>query len=228
MRKSDSYCLVREARSALKSDCSEEARLTVERRCGTCRHFRSSAMRGLGWCVHPQMRASNERTFVDKNEFACNRQHFDYWQPNENSVRIGSFSIPLAGSRLVMVAAGGAASLVVLLCVLTFAVSALAQGNRGLATAVPTPTVAAAAPTAPAAAPTAAPSKLKIGNTDGFGACIRADAAVTAGCVRAWPDGTVLDVVGADKTVEGKPWRNVKDTQGNAGWILSDYLLPAE
>lgn len=185
-------------------------------------------MRGLGWCVHPQMRASNERTFVDKNEFACNRQHFDYWQPAENSIRIGTFSIPLAGSRLVMAAAGGAVSLVVFLCVLTFAFSAFAQGNRGATSAAPTPTVAAAAPTAPTAQPTTAPTKLKIGNTDGLGACIRADAALGAGCVRAWPDGTVLDVVGPDRTVDAKTWRNVKDAQGNAGWILADYLLPAE
>lgn len=203
--------------------------MTVERRCGTCRHFRSSAMRGLGWCVHPQMRASNERTFVDKNEFACNRQHFDYWQPAENSVRIGTFTIPLAGSKLVMVAAGGAASLVALLCVLTFTISTFAQAMRPSTEAQPTATVAAVSQQTPApASPTVGPTKLKIGNTDGLGACIRADAALNAGCMRAWPDGTVLEVVGADKTVDGKPWRNVKDSQNNTGWILADYLLLAE
>jgi hypothetical protein len=44
----------------------------------------------------------------------------------------------------------------------------------------------------------------------------------SAEVVKTLPDGTVLQIVGANKTVEDVVWRNVRDSDGNEGWVLRD------
>jgi hypothetical protein len=74
----------------------------------------------------------------------------------------------------------------------------------------------------PVASPT--PSSLTVGNTGGEGVFIRRtlDAADR---IRAWPDKTIMVVVGGDQQAEGRTWKNVKDPDGNVGWVPSEYLV---
>jgi hypothetical protein len=44
---------------------------------------------------------------------------------------------------------------------------------------------------------------------------------------KAWADGTAMVVVGADRAVNGRTWKNVRDPDGNVGWIPEQYLKPA-
>jgi SH3-like domain-containing protein len=34
-------------------------------------------------------------------------------------------------------------------------------------------------------------------------------------------------VIGEDKQMDGKAWKNVKDEEGTAGWMASELLEPA-
>ena len=77
----------------------------------------------------------------------------------------------------------------------------------------------AASPTPPAI------GRARVVNTEGQGANMRQRPTTTAPVVRSIPDGTVLDVIGADQQGEGRTWRNVRDpTEGASGWIASDFL----
>jgi SH3-like domain-containing protein len=50
----------------------------------------------------------------------------------------------------------------------------------------------------------------------------------TAEVLKTLPDGTTLQVVGANKTVEDVVWRNVRDSDGNEGWVSAGYVVPIE
>jgi hypothetical protein len=80
----------------------------------------------------------------------------------------------------------------------------------------------AAAPTAPGAASSAT---LRVANTDGTGAFLRRTPSLNDR-LRAWPDNTLLKVVGPDTTAEGVQWKQVEDPAGNKGWIPSQYTRP--
>lgn len=43
--------------------------------------------------------------------------------------------------------------------------------------------------------------------------------------VQAWPDGTNMTVVGPDEYVDGTQWKNVKDPDGNVGWVPGEYCF---
>ena len=72
--------------------------------------------------------------------------------------------------------------------------------------------------------PGAGPTTLVVGNTGGDGVWIRRTPAM-ADRLRAWPDRTVMQVIGTDQQAEGKAWTNVKDPAGNEGWIPAEYLV---
>lgn len=91
--------------------------------------------------------------------------------------------------------------------------------------AVPTPTVIPATSTTVPATPTATPSALVVANTGGDGVYVRKTA--NGDKVKAWPDGTALVPVGSDQQVSGKNWRNVKDPDGNVGWVPAEYVSVA-
>ena len=40
-------------------------------------------------------------------------------------------------------------------------------------------------------------------------------------------EGTVVVVVGEDRQMDGKSWKNVKDDEGTAGWMAAELLEPA-
>ncbi len=84
------------------------------------------------------------------------------------------------------------------------------------------PAAAAPPPVAPAAL---APVAVRVANTDGIGAYIRRTPSL-ADRLRAWPDRTLLKVVGPDTTAEGIEWKQVEDPAGNRGWIPAQYTVP--
>ena len=91
-----------------------------------------------------------------------------------------------------------------------------------LATPIPAPAVAAGSPAAGAAG-----ERVRVANTGGDGANMRAEPATTGALVRTIKEGTELDVVGADREAGGRRWRNVRETAGDvSGWIVADFLTP--
>ncbi len=95
------------------------------------------------------------------------------------------------------------------------------------ATEVPltgTPTVTEVPPTEPADV------IYLVANTDGDGVNIRRATDDTES-IKVWPDGTEMVVVGPDVTAEGRLWKNVRDPDGNVGFVAAEYLdvqQPAE
>lgn len=65
---------------------------------------------------------------------------------------------------------------------------------------------------------------LYIGKTDGDGAYIRGSVDTTDR-IKAWPDGTEMVVVGPAVAAGGRVWRNVRDPDGNVGFVPSEYLV---
>ena len=48
----------------------------------------------------------------------------------------------------------------------------------------------------------------------------------TGARIKIIPDGGTVDVIGADQSVDGTTWRNVRDLQGDTGWIAASLLAP--
>jgi SH3-like domain-containing protein len=84
--------------------------------------------------------------------------------------------------------------------------------------------VAKAAPT-PTATPAVKPLTLLVGGTGGDGVYLRRSPG-DGERIKAWPDGAKMTVIGVDRIVGGKTWKNVRDPDGNEGWVLGDYLVP--
>jgi hypothetical protein len=74
---------------------------------------------------------------------------------------------------------------------------------------------------------TALPQRVKVANTGGVGAILRADPP-TGKQVTALRDGTLLDVI-EDRTMpDGSDWLHVKTADGTEGWIFSRLVAPAD
>lgn len=123
------------------------------------------------------------------------------------------------------------------------AVPGIGLGTPGSVTIAPsgaTPPGAAAGPSPapaekPAAGPAPAPStkpaangeRVKVVNTGDTGANMRERPGATAPVVKTVPEGTVLQVIGADQQMDGRGWRNVRDEGGATGWIVAEFLEAA-
>jgi SH3-like domain-containing protein len=109
------------------------------------------------------------------------------------------------------------------------------------AVATPTPQPVLASPTVPSSvsqifatstpppnAPTATPQgvgqRLQVTNTGNEGANLRRDPGSSGEKIKTIPDGNTVEVVGPDRTVDGVIWKNVRDPQGETGWIAGSYL----
>ena len=75
------------------------------------------------------------------------------------------------------------------------------------------------------AAPTGVVRRVRVANTEGQGANMRREPNATSQRVKVVREGTELELIGADQQVEGRTWRNVQDDGGDAGWILSEFLI---
>ena len=110
------------------------------------------------------------------------------------------------------------------------------DGNEGFVAAeflepqpTPEPTATPTAtpdPDAPETTPTTDDVEvtLYVGKTDGDGAYIRGSVDDTDR-IKAWPDGTEMVVVGPAVAAGGRVWRNVRDPDGNVGFVPSEYLV---
>ena len=65
---------------------------------------------------------------------------------------------------------------------------------------------------------------LYVGKTDGDGVFIRRKVDTTDR-IKPWPDGTEMVVVGPAVAAGGRVWRNVRDPDGNVGFVPSEYLV---
>jgi hypothetical protein len=74
--------------------------------------------------------------------------------------------------------------------------------------------------------PSTAPAigQARVANTDGQGANLRQRPSTTAPVVKLVPDGTTVDVIGADQPSEGRVWRNVREPGGSTGWVAAELL----
>lgn len=87
-----------------------------------------------------------------------------------------------------------------------------------------------AATSAPAAAQNPDPEggpRFKVGDTGGTGANLRDKPGQTGTVVKTIPEGSVVEVVGEDRQMDGKTWKNIKDDSGTAGWMAAELLEPA-
>jgi hypothetical protein len=102
----------------------------------------------------------------------------------------------------------------------------LAAGGSPVAGASPSP--GAGTVISPGASPSpAAPGvRLKVANTDGQGANMRQRPSTTSPVLRTLPDGTVVEAIGGEQQAEGRGWRNVRDQNGQTGWVASEFLAP--
>lgn len=119
--------------------------------------------------------------------------------------------------------------IIIMLALLTISLglAPACAGSNAAPTPEASPAAAVASPTAstappPEPSPTAAPSLL-VGNTGGLGVFIRRTPAGDQ--IRAWPDGATMTVIGEDKQAEGRTWKNVRDPDGNNGWVAAEYLV---
>jgi uncharacterized protein YgiM (DUF1202 family) len=53
---------------------------------------------------------------------------------------------------------------------------------------------------------------------------LRAEPSISADVVTTLAPGDTVTIVGPDKEVEGKTWRNIRDSGGNVGWTWSDFI----
>ena len=66
---------------------------------------------------------------------------------------------------------------------------------------------------------------VRVANTEGQGANLRAEPSAASRRVKVVRDGSELELIGPDRQAEGRTWRNVQDDDGQAGWILSELLV---
>jgi hypothetical protein len=111
------------------------------------------------------------------------------------------------------------------------AVTPIAAVATGQPTRPVTATVASggtAVPTRPAVTPTAMALVYAVVNTtDDLPISIRRDPANPDSRIRSWPGGSRMTGIGPDRQAEGRTWKNVRDPDGNVGWMAADFLVPA-
>jgi hypothetical protein len=69
--------------------------------------------------------------------------------------------------------------------------------------------------------------KVTVKDTGGTGANLRDKPGQTGTVIKTIPEGTVLEVIGEDRQMDGKTWKNVKDDAGTVGWMAAELLDPA-
>jgi len=98
------------------------------------------------------------------------------------------------------------------------------EGDEPAAVGSPTSGSSTGAP-APSAKPDG--EQVKVAESDGTSVNMRERPGAAGPVIKAIPEGTVLQVVGADQRMDGKTWKNVRDDTGATGWISDEFLEPA-
>lgn len=65
-------------------------------------------------------------------------------------------------------------------------------------------------------------------NTEGQGANMRRAPSVSAQRIKLVAEGTIVELVGGEQRGDGYTWRNVRDVDGSAGYVIADYLQPIQ
>ncbi len=103
--------------------------------------------------------------------------------------------------------------------------------STGTPTWTPTPdldaTATAVAEATPEGALTPVLQLARVGNTDGDGVYIR-NSPSDGDRLLAWPDNTVMVLLGPRTESEGRLWIAVRDPRGNEGWVPAQYLIIEE
>jgi hypothetical protein len=89
----------------------------------------------------------------------------------------------------------------------------------------PAPAAPIQRPTVSANEPLTEPLRFQVANTGGIGVYIRRTP-VLSDHIRAWAEGAIMEQVGPDAVGEGIRFINVRDPDGNVGWIPAAYLIP--
>jgi hypothetical protein len=90
-------------------------------------------------------------------------------------------------------------------------------------TAEPAPGLSEGGPS-PVASPSP-PVVMRVGNTDGEGVFLRRTPAM-ADRIRAYSEGTQLQVIGPDTEGEGRQWRHVRAPDGTEGYVPAEFTIP--
>ena len=89
--------------------------------------------------------------------------------------------------------------------------------------ASPAPAVAAS----PAASP-AGVGRVRVTGAGAEGVNLRAEPSPAAARLKGLFDGVELELVGPDRTADGRAWRHVRDPADRSeGWVASEFLAPA-
>jgi hypothetical protein len=95
------------------------------------------------------------------------------------------------------------------------------------APSTPTATGVPSTPTATATATPEPPQVYVVGNTNSVGAWLRRTPRMDDYLI-AWVDNTRMEVVGPDIDANGVHWKNVRDPQGNVGYLPAQWLVPVQ
>lgn len=71
-------------------------------------------------------------------------------------------------------------------------------------------------------------AQVRVSGTGAAGLFLRKAPSRSAEVLKTLPDGTTLQIVGANKTVDDVVWRNVRDSNGVEGWVSAGYVVPVE
>lgn len=72
----------------------------------------------------------------------------------------------------------------------------------------------------------AAGEQVRVSGTGTSGLYLRKEPSRTSEVLKTLPEGTVLSVIGANKTMDDVVWRNVRDAAGSDGWVAADFVVP--
>ena len=90
--------------------------------------------------------------------------------------------------------------------------------------AAPEPTVVPTPIPQPAIQPTPVVERLRVSGTNGSGVNLRARAGERGQRIKTVPEGTTLELVGADEQADGMTWRNVREPGGSTGWVAARFV----
>ena len=126
----------------------------------------------------------------------------------------------------------------VLAVVVVVGVSWLAQPRRLDARVAQAPVPAIQAPPEPTVAPTPIPQpavqptpvveRVRVAGTNGAGVNLRTRAGERGTRIKTVPEGTTLELVGADEQADGVTWRNVREPGGATGWVAARFVARAD
>jgi uncharacterized protein YgiM (DUF1202 family) len=100
-------------------------------------------------------------------------------------------------------------------------VAASAVAPAPIATVAPTPIPA---PPVATREPEPVVERVKVSFTNGSGVNLRAKAGERSQRLTTMPEGTLLEIVGADETADGLTWRHVRDSAGSSGYVAGKFV----